>query len=61
MATVTHGATEAGVVLGRRLHVSRAGAGMALDPRSDIFSFGAILYEMLSGKRAFTAILPRIR
>jgi hypothetical protein len=27
--------------------------GMALDPRSDIFSFGAILYEMLSGKRAF--------
>src|ERR1019366_5887152 len=27
--------------------------GVALDPRSDIFSFGAILYEMLSGKRAF--------
>jgi len=27
--------------------------GMALDPRSDIFSFGAILYEMLSGKKAF--------
>ena len=27
--------------------------GMAVDARSDIFSFGAILYEMLSGKRAF--------
>ena len=27
--------------------------GVAVDARSDIFSFGAILYEMLSGKRAF--------
>ncbi len=27
--------------------------GLAIDARSDIFSFGAILYEMLSGKRAF--------
>src|SRR5580704_14786721 len=35
-------ATEAGVV-----------RGTAVDPRSDIFSFGAILYEMISGKRAF--------
>src|ERR1017187_864073 len=32
--------------------------GMALDPRSDIFSFGAILYEMLSGKRAFHGDTP---
>ena len=27
--------------------------GLPVDHRSDIFSFGAILYEMLSGKRAF--------
>src|SRR6201988_5141561 len=27
--------------------------GMAVDHRSDIFSFGSILYEMLSGQRAF--------
>ena len=27
--------------------------GAAVDARSDIFSFGAVLYEMLSGKRAF--------
>src|SRR5947199_2337151 len=27
--------------------------GKPADPRSDIFSFGAILYEMISGKRAF--------
>jgi len=27
--------------------------GDAIDPRSDIFSFGTVLYEMLTGKRAF--------
>ncbi len=27
--------------------------GRAVDRRSDIFSFGAILYEMLSGRRTF--------
>jgi len=29
--------------------------GRELDPRSDIFSLGALLYEMLSGRRAFAA------
>ena len=37
-----------------RLHVARAGAREDRPTRArDIFSFGAILYEMLSGKRAF--------
>ena len=46
--------TEAGVVHGdRRLHVARAGHGKPLDFRSDQFSFGSILYEMVTGKRAF--------
>jgi hypothetical protein len=59
MATVTHGATEAGVVMGTAGYMSPEQVrGMALDPRSDIFSFGAILYEMLSGKRAFHGDTP---
>ncbi|HEY5677272.1 MAG TPA: serine/threonine-protein kinase, partial [Myxococcales bacterium] len=29
--------------------------GRPVDPRADLFNFGAVLYEMLSGKRAFSA------
>jgi Tol biopolymer transport system component/tRNA A-37 threonylcarbamoyl transferase component Bud32 len=47
-------ATEAGVVLGTAGYMSPEQVrGIAVDARSDIFSFGAILYEMISGKRAF--------
>ncbi len=56
--TATHG-TEAGIVLGTAGYMSPEQVrGLALDARSDIFSFGAILYEMLSGKRAFHGDTP---
>jgi eukaryotic-like serine/threonine-protein kinase len=48
------GATEPGVVLGTLGYMSPEQVkGKPADARSDIFSFGAILYEMLSGRRAF--------
>jgi serine/threonine protein kinase len=50
---LTH-ATEAGAVMGTAGYMSPEQVrGISVDPRSDIFSFGAIFYEMLSGKRAF--------
>jgi serine/threonine protein kinase/Tol biopolymer transport system component len=46
--------TEAGQVLGTAGYMSPEQVrGAELDHRSDIFSFGAIFFEMLSGKRAF--------
>ncbi|HEY3205069.1 MAG TPA: protein kinase [Thermoanaerobaculia bacterium] len=53
LPTVTPG-TEPGVVLGTMGYMSPEQVrGKSADARSDIFSFGAILYEMLSGRRAF--------
>jgi Tol biopolymer transport system component len=53
LPTATAG-TEPGVVLGTLGYMSPEQVrGKPADARSDIFSFGAILYEMLSGKRAF--------
>jgi formylglycine-generating enzyme required for sulfatase activity/dienelactone hydrolase len=48
-------ATEAGMVLGTLGYMSPEQIrGQTVDHRSDIFAFGCVLYEMLSGKRAFT-------
>jgi serine/threonine protein kinase/Tol biopolymer transport system component len=53
LPTATAG-TEPGVVLGTLGYMSPEQVrGRSADARSDIFSFGAILYEMLSGNRAF--------
>ena len=53
LPTATAG-TEPGVVLGTLGYMAPEQVrGKTADARSDIFSFGAILYEMLSGRRAF--------
>jgi Tol biopolymer transport system component len=53
LPTATVG-TEPGVVLGTLGYMAPEQVrGRSADARSDIFSFGAILYEMLSGNRAF--------
>ena len=53
LPTATAG-TEPGVVMGTLGYMSPEQVrGKQADPRSDIFSFGAIFYEMLSGNRAF--------
>jgi eukaryotic-like serine/threonine-protein kinase len=53
-ATMTGPGTQPGAVLGTVGYMSPEQVrGKIADQRSDIFSFGAILYEMVSGQRAF--------
>ena len=53
-ASAMDDATDPGVVMGTAGYMSPEQVrGEVADPRADIFALGAILYEMLSGRRAF--------
>ena len=53
-ATLTMGLTAKGAILGTLQYMSPEQiSGLEAGPRSDIFSFGLVLYEMITGKRAF--------